>query len=203
MEYQASFIFETELTPKKGVKIPFGVHEKCKVRGIDVTDEYVDLNFEDSEGRYNNKRLWLPKGTYPKTTKLPDGSSKVETTEEARDREEKLNLAHVVKLLHIFLGKEGLSSIKAGSYHDFMQKAAKALSPDVLSSKLVNLKLIYDAEGVYAVFGNFPDYVELHIEGQAPTLKYTEYEQQNRCKPAAARTAEPDPLTMLLAPKAA
>lgn len=201
MEYQASLIFETELTPKKGVKIPFGIHTACKVKGIDVTDEYVDLNFEDSEGRYNNKRLWLPKGSYPRTNKLPDGTSVIETTEEAKQREEKLNLSHVVKLLHIFLGEQGLSSIKASTYHEFMSKAAKALSPDVLSSKLVNLKLIYDSEGVYAVFGNFPDYVELHIEGQAPTLKYTQYEQDNRCKPAAARTAEPDPLTMLLTSK--
>jgi hypothetical protein len=184
MSYQADIIFEQELTPKKGAKIPFGIHSKCKVTSLDVTEEYVDINFEDSEGRYNNKRLWQPKGNYPQDIKLDGGATRKETEEEAKTREEKANISHVVKVLHIFLGSEKLKNIKGNSYLDFMQNAAKALTPSVLSSKLVNLKLIYDKEGVYAVFGNFPDYVEENTN-EEPKLSFSKWEKENRCTPAS------------------
>lgn len=186
MSYQANIIFEQELTPKKGNKIPFGIHTACKVTGVEVTPEYIDLNFEDSEGRYNNKRLWAPKGNYPRDIKQPDGTMHTETEAEAKTREEKSAITHIVKLLHIFLGEEKLAKISGSTYQEFMENAAKALTPAILSSKLVNLKLIYDAEGVYAVFGNYPDYVEEYVEGQAPKLKYSKWEEDNRVTPSSA-----------------
>lgn len=185
MSYQADLIFNEELTPKKGNKIPFGIHTQCKVTGIEVTEEYVDLNFEDSQSRYNNKRLWQPKGNYPRDIKQPDGTTKTETEAEAKIREEKANISHVVRLLHIFLGQEKLSKIQGNTYQEFMSNAAKALTPAVLASKFVNLKLIYDAEGVYAVFGNFPDYVEEYVEGVDPKITFSEWEKKNRCTAAS------------------
>lgn len=203
MSYQANLIFEQELTPKKGNKIPFGIHSGCKVKSIEVTPEYVDLNFEDSEGRYNNKRLWAPKGNYPRDIKLEDGTTRQETEAEAKTREEKSAITHVVKLLHIFLGAEKLNKITGNTYQEFMENAAKALTPSVLSSKLVNLKLIYDSEGVYAVFGNYPDYVEEHIPGEAPLLKYSKWEQENRTAPASdsPKSSVDSALTDLLKPR--
>lgn len=203
MSYQANLIFEQELTPKKGNKIPFGIHAACKVTSVDVTPEYVDLNFEDSEGRYNNKRLWAPKGNYPRDIKQPDGTVTTETAEDAKTREEKSAITHIVKLLHIFLGAEKLNKVSGETYQGFMENAAKALTPAVLSSKLVNLKLIYDSEGVYAVFGNYPDYVEEHIPGQAPTLKYSKWEQENRSAPAndSPKSSVDAALTDLLKPR--
>jgi len=203
MSYQANLIFEQELTPRKGSKIPFGIHTACKVTSIDVTPEYVDLNFEDSEGRHNNKRLWSPKGNYPRDIKQPDGTTHKETEEEAKTREEKSAITHIVKLLHIFLGAEKLNKISGNTYQEFMENAAKALTPAVLSSRLVNLKLMYDGEGVYAVFGNYPDYVEEHIPGQAPTLKYSKWELENRTTPAndSPKSAVDSALTDLFKPR--
>jgi len=179
----AELIFDNELTPKNGKKIPFGIHAKCKVTSIvNKPGEYVDLNFEDSLGRYNNKRLYAPNGKYPRKTKV-DGTEREETTAEALERDSKQKAAHVVKLLHIFLGKEALKKF-TGEYEEFMEKATKALTPNVLASKYVNLKLIYDSAGVYSEFGNYADYVEEYVEGKEPTLDFSPWEKENRTTPS-------------------
>jgi len=175
----AELIFDNELTPRNGKKIPFGIHTKCKVTSITYKPgEFVDINFEDAEGRYNNKRLYQPNGKYPRKTKV-DGIEREETTAEALQRDSKQKASHIVKLLHIFLGKEALKKFN-GEYDEFMEKAVKALTPNVLASKYVNLKLIYDSDGVYSEFGNYADYVEEYVEGQEPNLTYSPWEKENR-----------------------
>lgn len=177
MNYQASFIFENELTPKQGVKIGFGIHSNCDVVSVERGENFVDINFKDSEGKTHNKRLWDANGNYPRR----DAKTGVEETkQQAIEREETSNLAHIVKLLHIYLGEEALAKFGADSYDDFVDKAIKALAPK-LSGKKVNLKLIYDSEGKYSVFGNFPDYIEEYVPGQEPTLKFSKWELENRC----------------------
>ncbi len=171
--YQASLIFQEELTPSVGVKIPFGIHTKCKVTKVEKGENFVDIHFEDSEGRYHNKRLWQPKGNYP-----IDG----ETTEQALQREERRNLTHIVKLLHIFLGEEVIRSLPSMNYEQFIDKSILLLTPQ-LSSKLVNLKLTYDKDGMYSQFGSYPDYIELYVDGQEPTLKYSKWELEHACTP--------------------
>ena len=66
MTFQASIIFDEELTPKQGLKIPFGIHAACEVVSLEKGDDFVDINFRDSENKTHNKRLWSPKGNYPK-----------------------------------------------------------------------------------------------------------------------------------------
>lgn len=179
--HQADLIFNSELSPRKGAKIPFGIHTNCAVKSIEFkAGEFTDLNFEDSEGRFHNKRLWHPNGKYPRDIVQEDGSKRTETAEEALFRDEKEKLAHVIKLLHIFLGRDALKSFPALEYTPFVEYAVKMLMPK-LATKKVNLKLIYDAEGIYSVFGTYPDYAEEHIEGQEPTLFYTPWEKENRC----------------------
>ena len=187
--YQASLIFESELSPKTGAKIPQGIHTNCEVVSVEQGDTgkntFVDINFKDSEGRFHNKRLWSPTGNYPK-----DG----ETTADAIKREELSNLSHVVKIVHIFLGNEALAALSAENYQSLMGKLVSKLTPEVLSKKKVNLKLIYDSDGQWSVFGNFPDYVEECIAGQEPKLKFSPWELANRCtlKTAAPATTAYD-----------
>lgn len=176
MSYQASMIFETQLE-KTGTKIPFGIHTACEVTSIEKGENFVDINFKDSEGRVHNKRLWDANGNYPRRDK--DGNP-TETKQEAIEREETQNLAHIVKLLHIFVGEEGIAKFPALEYDDFVEKAIKVLGPK-FPTKKVNLKLIYDSEGIYSVFGNFPDYIEEYVEGQEPRIKFTKWELENRC----------------------
>lgn len=184
--YQASLIFENELTPKAGAKIPQGIHTNCSVTSVEQGDTgkntYVDINFKDEEGRFHNKRLWSPTGNYPK-----DG----ETKDEAIKREELSNLSHVVKIVHIFLGNEVLAALSAEDYQSLMTKLVAKLTPEVLGKKKVNLKLIYDSDGQWSVFGNFPDYVEECIPGEQPKLKFSPWELSNRCTHKPAPTAAP------------
>jgi hypothetical protein len=175
--YQAELIFNEELTPKLGAKIPFGIHSNCKVvsieKGETESNSYVDINFEDSEGRSHNKRLWQPKGSYPRDN---------ESQEEALVREERRNLAHLVRLAHIFMGESRLKELSGNSYNEFVTKAVKLLNP-TLKTKAVNLKLTYDRDGAYSEFSNYPDYIEEHVPGQEPTLQYSKWEKDNRCTP--------------------
>lgn len=173
--YQASIIFTEDLS-SSGSKIPVGIHSNCSLVSVEKGETFYDVNFKDSEGRVNNKRLWQPKGTYPATNK--DGKI-TETTAEALAREERENMRLIVKLLHIFLGEEGLATVSGSTYDEFMAKGAAILNQKA-SSKKLNLKLIYDSVGAYSTFGKFVDYVEEYVEGQAPTLSYTPWELQNR-----------------------
>lgn len=185
-QYQASIIFENEL--KGGTKMGVGIHSKCNFDGMAKGDDYYDLNFSDSDGKVQNKRLWQPKGNFPRKDK---SGMITETQVEAKQREEKDNLKVVVKLLSIFVGKENLSSI-TGSYEEMMDKAMGILNSKK-STKKLNLKLILDSAGVYSTFSNsFPDYIEEHVEGELPKLTFTPWELLNRVEPKNnVETAEP------------
>lgn len=180
---QANLLFEEELTPKRGAKIPVGIHTNCKVTSVDVTDEYVDMNFEAPSGAYHNKRLWLPKGNFPNKLKDPEtGAERTESVEEAITRETRTNLANLAALTNIFLTEDERTELKSAlaktpEYLDVARKIAAKLNP-VLSRKTVNLKLIADSEGKYSTFskGKFPDFIEEYVEGAEPKLKYSAYE---------------------------
>lgn len=102
-------------------------------------------------------------------------------------RAEKEFLAHVVKHLKIFLTDNEFNVFAAQDAKQFATKAAEMLN-ERKSSKKVNLKLIYDTDGVFSVFGKYPDYIEEYVEGVEPTLQYSKYEMDKRMTPAAQRT---------------
>ena len=174
MAHQASLIFNDTLKVN-GSKMGVGIHEECSVTSITVEDRYFDINFSNKAGEVHNKRLWAPNGNYPRTDKV---TNVTETKQQAIEREEASNLSHIVKLLHIFLGEEGVAKFPALEYDDFVEKAASVLNPK-FASKKVNLKLIYDGDGSYSTFGNFPDYIE-EWTGSPATLKYSKWELENR-----------------------
>jgi len=188
MENTLFDLFEGELTPKRGTKIPVGIHTACKITGIDVAENHVDINFENSEGLSHNKRLWKPKGNYPNKIKDAEGVERMETPAEAVARETRTNFAHLAAVSKILLSEDELTALKAAiakktEYQDVVAEIAKKINPTV-SRKLVNLKLLPDAEGKYSEFSNgrFPDYIEEYVEGAEPKLKYTDWELENRFK---------------------
>lgn len=184
--YNAADIYKDELN-KGGAKIPMGIHSECDVVNIEKGENFVDINFKktveingetkETKTYVHNKRLWEPNGNYPR-----DG----ETKAEALEREATRNMSHIVHIAHLFLGKDELNKISGNTYDDFMTNAIKVLTPDVLKKHKVNLKLIYDSDGIYSTFGNFPDYLELYVEGKEPELKYTKWELENRTTPKEA-----------------
>lgn len=197
---QANLIFEEELTPKRGVKIPVGIHTNCNVTSLEVGDGYVDINFSTQDGLTHNKRLWEPKGKYQRTVKDPETKEeRTESVEEARTRETRTNLSHLAKVAKIFLTQEELTELQARlaktpEYKDVVLKISAAVNP-VLSRKTVNLKLIADSERKYSTFTkSFPDYIEEYVEGVEPTLAYTEYELKeglNKTGPISAPVSNP------------
>lgn len=158
----------------KGSKIPVGIHARCKVTSVEVGDRFIDFNYEDSEGRVNNKRVW-----FPDITKITPKDG--ENIQEALKRRETEDLAHIVKHMHIFLTPEEFNTFSAPDFVSFCKKAETLLTPK-LTTKMVNLKLIFDANG-YSTFGRYPDYIQEYVEGQDPTLTYTKYELENKVKP--------------------
>lgn len=170
----------TDLLEKGGSRIPVGIHENCKVSSVEVGERWIDFNYE-KDGATNNKRVWF---STPDKVWTRDGESK----EQAFERSKKEDLAHVTKHLHIFLTEEEFENFEAKTYEEFMNKAA-AILEDKLDRTTVNLKLIYDKEGMYSEFGRYPDYIEEYVEGEKPTLYYTKYELQNRTTPAANSVA--------------
>lgn len=188
MEYQASLIFENELTPKQGVKIPAGIHAAAEVTSIERGDNFVDINVKDAEGRTHNKRLWDANGNYPR--KDPKTGQLIETKQEAFEREEKTNLAHLLLIMYIFNGKEAIANLPKLDYDEMVERIIKEVTPK-LKTKKVNIKLIYDSENKYSTFGTFPGrvnadgqvadgYIEPYIQGQEPTLKFSAWELANR-----------------------
>ena len=112
-----------------------------------------------------------------------------ETPQQAFARAEKEYLAHIVKHLHIFLSDEEFNTFAAPDIRTFTDKAA-ALINAKKDDYALNLKIIYDTDGVFPVFGRYPDYVEKHIEGEEPTLAYSKHEREKRITPATAKTDE-------------
>lgn len=153
-------------------RIPVGIHENCKVTKVETGDNFIDFYYEDQQQRSHNKRVWFPT---PDKVWPKDGETKVE----AFERSQKEALAHVVKHLHIFLPEKDFNKFEAENFEQFVEKAAKVL-PKHLESKTVNLKLIYDKDGVYSTFGNYPDYIEEWSADQKCGLFYTKWERENR-----------------------
>lgn len=158
----------------KGTKIPCGIHTDVSVSSISRKktpkgNEFIEIVFSKGDASIQ-KALWEPKGSY---------LEKEETTEQALAREARLNLSHIAKLLKLYLTPEQLANFPNLGYHNFMDKAIAILTP-LLPTKKVNLKVIYDKEGVYTDLGKYPDYMELYQEGVEPTLAFTDFEIQNR-----------------------
>lgn len=153
-------------------KIPVGVHTACEVTSVETGDNYIDFNYRDAEGRVNNKRVWYPDIT--KINQLPDEDIKA-----AFNRVTQENLAHIVKHMHIFLTTDEINSFAAPDFVSFAVKAAAMISPKV-GNKKVNLKVILDYNGEFTAFGRYPDYVEEHVPGEEPKLKFTTWEKANR-----------------------
>lgn len=182
----------------KTTKLPYGIHTEVSVKSVSRKEtpnknKFVEILFE-KDGATIQKTLWTPKGDYP--LKNSDGVL-IETKEEATLRESKENLRHIAKLLGIFLPPEKLESFPNLNYENFIDKAITTLTP-ILNTKKVNLKVIYDSDGVYTELGRFPDYVELYQEGVEPTLKYSTYELQNRSTPKAKSAPKKNDLEELL-----
>jgi len=154
-------------------KIPVGIHSNCSVTSVEVGDRYIDFNYKDSIGRVHNKRVWFPdiKNLY-----LNDG----ETTLQALERADKEAFAHMVKHMHIFLPVDTVNTFSAPDLRTAAMRVQSLLSPQVLESKKVNLKLIYDKDGNWSVFGNYPNYIEEFVEGEEPKLQYDKWETENR-----------------------
>lgn len=171
---QAKFYFEE--TPGRSGKLEVGVHSGVQFLGLVKSEDYYDIRF-GSKGSFIHKRLFRPTGSNPQ-----DG----ETVAEAITREIDRNLKHVVRMMDIVLGDEVVSGFEAPDYDSFMAKAAEALNAN--KGYLVNLKVIPDRNNKWPDLGYYPSYVEKHVPGEEPSLKFSakELERLEQYKQAQA-----------------
>jgi len=163
-----------------GSKIPVGIHSKITVSSVEVGVDFIDFNYlDESSNRVNNKRVWFPKldtikPKVDKTTGLP-----AETLAEAFERISKNRFNHIIKHMKIFLPVEVIDAFNPPDVPTAAMRAAAMFTPAVLGAKKVNLKVIVDPKSGYTTFGNFTDYIEEYVEGQAPTLEFSKEERKN------------------------
>lgn len=167
-----------------GKKIPFGIHLNNSVTSVEVGERWLDFNYESVDGSTHNKRVWFPELG---KVLVNDG----ETQQDALKRADEQAFSHLVKHMRIFLSPEELNLFSAPDIRTAATNCAAILAPR-LKNKKVNLKLIYDKEGQWSVFGNFPDYIEEYIEDVPTKLKFTDWELKNRCTPKAAEVEQKD-----------
>lgn len=162
-----AFDFFEEKLPSGGTKIPVGIHSAVMFSGLVRDQKWWDIKFT-KDGKSIHKRIFVD--VKPKDQ---------ESLEDAAKRHAQNNLPHVTKLLRLFLGDETAKNVQATTFEGFLQQAAIFLSGFANNPKgLVNLKVVYDKDGVYPDLPYFPDYVELHVPGQEPTLQFTPSEQE-------------------------
>jgi len=105
-----------------------------------------------------------------------------ETETQALERKKKEYLAFIVRHMQIFCPKEVVDTFSAPTFEEFAKRGVELLQEHKDSTK-VNLKLIPDADLEYSTFPNFPSYIEKHVEGEEPKLKFSQWEVDNRLKP--------------------
>lgn len=188
------FNIDDLLSSPKGSYLGQGIHTNVTVKSISRKDtpnknKFVEILFE-KDGATIAKPLWEPKGAYP-------NEKENETTEDAIAREKRENLTHIAKILNIFLTPEQKTVFPNLDYNNFIDKAIAVVTP-LLPNKKVNLKVIYNSDGVYTELGKYPDYVELFEEGQEPKIAFTPYEITHRTTPKAKSATKKNTMEDLL-----
>ena len=178
-----------DITEGTAKKIPVGIHSKVSVVNMEVGENYFDINFE-KDGARLNIRKWEPNDKYPKKVVI-DGIEVMETPEMTIDRGIAENLKPVTALLKVFYNDEEVQAFRTQkflSYEDYLQKAAKYINQKT-NKGFVNLKVVYDKEGMYPVVAYY-GYMEKYTEGMEPTLSYSKYELENSVKSKSEKQLE-------------
>lgn len=177
MSKQTELKFDSEFEETL-VSIPVGIHTNVSVKSVEIGDTYFDINFEDDKKRTMRHRVFEPNGKFPNTK-----NGVTESTEEAIIREERDKAAVLSKLVKIFEAPRVISE----NYFDYVEKCVKALTPRLSKAK-VNLKLIYDADFKFSRVPNW-SFIEKYVEGEEPTLAYSEWELANRVTKPEPKTS--------------
>lgn len=165
----------------KRSKMSVGVHSNCFLESMEIAKsksnvEYMEFNFVKKEDNtVMNQRVWFPNAD-PRPF---EG----ETPEQALQREVNSKLAHVVKIMKCFISEKE-AEISAGSFGEFCQIAKAKIEKTAYKNQPLYLKVIYDKEGLFPQFPNFPNYIQKQVEGQECKVKMSNWELENRCTPA-------------------
>lgn len=186
--YNAKSNSEMMPTGTTGKKIPYGIHTNCSLSSVNVTDSYMDFNYEDPEGRVHNKRVWFPDPTKPPTPK--DGESVAEAIQ--RDGQERAQ--HItLHLKHINPGDDSWMAVSGASLKAYADNAKRYLDLYKGDGK-INLKLTLDKDLQWSEFSRFPTYLERFVDGQEPNLRFSAWELENRSPKAAPSPSNDSPV---------
>ena len=171
-----------------GVKMETGIHEKCQFLPVTVNEEnqYIEFKWENPALKQINKRIYFPDHTNYKPTPRQN-----ETQDEANQRDIDERIEHMRDYLYLCYTPAEVDELNAKSFLGFCQTVAKMLN-DKREQFYVNLKIIPTSDLQYTELPRFAGgYIELWREGLKPTLKFNDWELENRINPLN----EPGPST--------
>lgn len=153
-----------------GVKI----HTNVSVTSIEVQDKWLDINYENAQGETQRKRVF-----FPDINRITPEDG--ETIVDALARRERDEFTHLVKHMRIFMTPEEINTFVAPDLRTAAVKVQAILTPR-LGTKKVNLKVVLDKNNEYSEVPkqSFSNYIEEYVEGQEPTLKFSDWELKNR-----------------------
>lgn len=169
--------------PEGNKKLQPGIHEGVTVTGVEVGDRWLDFNYANSDGDYNNKRIWFPELD---KIRVDEGQSIADALKEA----DEVAFGHMVTHMRIFLSPDELNTFSAPDLKTAAIKCAALLTPRLKEQK-INLKITFDKDGVWT---RIPDkkYIEKNVEGQPTTLAFTDWELKNRMTKKQTPTSLPE-----------
>jgi hypothetical protein len=171
-----------EQNNSKPSRLTPGIHLGCTLTkfGVDQTvngNQFFEYEFtKKDENRITRRRIWFPNGK----NNPRDG----ETQDQANEREIGEKIGTLIQVLEQFVTSEDLDSISVSSFEQACEVVSQKLAQADTESNLLNIKLIYDSNGVYAEFPRYGKYVERFVEGQNSNLRFSKYEKENRMTPA-------------------
>lgn len=148
---------------KSQTKLTAAIHEAVKFDGVDIDTTgdkpYIDFNVS-KDGLVQNKRTWL--------------SKPADDAEDWMKDNYKRSFVDLTTWLSCVATEAEMKQIQVP---DDLSVYANNLAPLFNSRKgtLLNVKLVPNKEGKFSEFSRY-GFVQKHIPGQVPTLKYSDYE---------------------------
>lgn len=172
-----------------GVKLPYGIHEKLTIKEVTVNDEdqYIDVIFEQpSTLKQINKRIY-----WPNLEKYKPNPRKGETQEDANQRDVDERIEHLRDFLYLCYSPAEVEELEPKSFAELCHKTKQMLDAKK-DQFFVNLKVIPTSDLQYSELPRYAGgYIELWREGLKPTLKFNNWELEERINPLT----EPAPAT--------
>ncbi len=139
-------------------------------------NKYIDVTYINKDEKFHKDRVWFPNGKA-----FTKGE---ETQAEANERDLQTKRDRLGRLLAVVVPFEEVIAISDSEWETFdglATNTAKLLNKMSDTNARADLKLIYDAEGKFAMIPTWKgEWLEVHVPGMPTKLTYNDYEANER-----------------------